>query len=427
MREPSRVLHVITGLGVGGAEQQLRLLLRSMPVAADVVTLTHPGAVADGIRADGVRVRHLGMRGNRDLTALPRLARLIRDGNYDLVHTHLYRACLYGRLAARLAGVRNVVATEHSLGDAAIEGRPLTAGTRGLYLATERLGRATVAVSATVAARLRAWGVAGDRIHVVPNGIDAARFRYEPAARAAARGHLGVPPGTTVVGGVGRLVPGKRFDRLLRACAPHPDVRLLLVGDGPERGALHRLARELGMADRVLMPGECPGAAAPATHDGRGSTPELPELLAAMDLFVSPSSEEAFGLSVLEALAAGLPVLHVTCPAIDDVPGAEAPSAYRVGGGTAQLAAALRVHLAARHGRQPVPGAVARYDIARTAEQLLEVYVRTISGSGPDAPVPALSAARRPAPLRPARSPLGGRDSASTRRARGAGTHRRAV
>ncbi len=99
-----RALHIITGLGVGGAEQQLRLLLRHLPVECDVVTLTNPGPVADGLRADGVRVVHLGMRGNRDLSAVGRLTRLIRDGRYDLVHTHLYRACVYGRIAARLAG-----------------------------------------------------------------------------------------------------------------------------------------------------------------------------------------------------------------------------------------------------------------------------------------------------------------------------------
>lgn len=66
-----KALHVITGLGVGGAEQQLRLLLRHLPFDCDVVTLTNPGAVADGLVDDGVRVTHLGMAGNRDLAALP--------------------------------------------------------------------------------------------------------------------------------------------------------------------------------------------------------------------------------------------------------------------------------------------------------------------------------------------------------------------
>ena len=68
-----KVLHVITGLGAGGAEQQLRLLLRHLPLCCDVVTLTNPGAVAAGIEADGTAVTHLGMNGNRDLSALPRV------------------------------------------------------------------------------------------------------------------------------------------------------------------------------------------------------------------------------------------------------------------------------------------------------------------------------------------------------------------
>ncbi|MEU1026628.1 glycosyltransferase, partial [Streptomyces sp. NPDC005904] len=176
-----RVLHVITGLGVGGAELQLRLLLRHLPADCDVVTLTDAGAVARGIVADGTHVTDLGMAGNRDVAVLPRLARIIRSGRYDAVHTHLYRACLYGRLAARAAGVRAVVATEHSLGDSQMEGRPLSAGVRALYLAGERLGRMTVAVSPAVGERLNRWGVPRPRIRVVPNGIDVDRFRYDPA------------------------------------------------------------------------------------------------------------------------------------------------------------------------------------------------------------------------------------------------------
>lgn len=112
-----RVLQVITGLGVGGAEHQLRLVLPRLAGEPAVVTLTNPGPVATAIRAAGIPVHDLGMRGNRDLTAIPRLAAFIRSGRFDVVHTRLYRACVYGRVAARLAGVRAVVATEHSLGD----------------------------------------------------------------------------------------------------------------------------------------------------------------------------------------------------------------------------------------------------------------------------------------------------------------------
>ncbi|MCX5147258.1 glycosyltransferase [Streptomyces sp. NPDC048550] len=407
-----RALHIITGLGVGGAEQQLRLLLRHLPMRCDVLTLTNPGPVAEGLRADGVRVVHLGMRGNRDLGALPRLVRFIRREQYDLVHTHLYRACVYGRLAARLAGVGATVATEHSLGEGEIEGRRLTAGVRALYLASERLGAATVAVSDSVAARLEEWGVPAARVHVVPNGIEAVRFRFDEGVRRATRARSGLPERAFVVGGVGRLVPGKRFDSLVRAVAALPGAHLLLAGDGPERAALRRLAAELGAQSRIHLLGERD----PLGDSADGRTSGIPALLAAMDVFVSPSREEAFGLAVVEALAAGLPVLHVTCPAIDDLPAAQAPGARRIGTGTEELVAALRGHMEAGARRLPPPPVVRRYDIARSADQLLAVYALALSARG-------AAASPAPAPRSPAgpQSPGCAMEPAAVRSAPGRG------
>ncbi|MEU9863971.1 glycosyltransferase [Streptomyces sp. NPDC047971] len=370
-----KVLHIITGLGIGGAEQQLRLLLRHLPVRSEVVTLTNPGAVADGIVADGVPVVHLGMAGNRDLGALPRLTGIVRRGRYDLVHTHLYRACVYGRIAARLAGVRAVLATEHSLGDSQIEGRPLSAGTRALYRATERLGTSTVAVSPSVARRLETWGVAASRVHVVPNGIERARFDHDENARRMTRKVLGLPEDAFVVGGVGRLVPGKRFDRLVRAVASVPRARLLLVGEGPERERLRALAGECGAAGRVLLAGACEDP--PSVTSGG---PGLPSLLAAMDAFVSTSPDESFGLAVVEALAAGLPVLYVACPAIDDLPPDAAPGARRIGTSVPELVSALCAVRDARPARLPQPEAARRYDIAHSARQLMSLYEQAVHG-----------------------------------------------
>jgi glycosyltransferase involved in cell wall biosynthesis len=389
-----KVLHIITGLDVGGAEQQLRLMLRRLPAHCEVVTLTAPGPVADGIEADGIPVTHLGMGGNRDLTAIPRLVRHIRKGGYDLVHTHLYRACVYGRIAARLAGVRAIVATEHSLGEAVIEGRRLTRSVRALYRATERLGSSTVAVSDTVAARLERWGVPEERIHVVPNGIEAHRFAYAPAARTATRARLGLPYDAFVVGGVGRLVPGKRFDVLVRAISELPDVHLLLAGEGPERETLLRTAAQFAAGNRIHLLGARGGAVGPAAdgEPGPGEDFGIPGLLAAMDIFVSPSSEEAFGLAVLEALAAGLPVLHGSCPAVDELPADQAPGARRVGPGAHELATAIRDVRRAGSGRLPVPPVVRRYDIGRSAEALTAVYELAVAkaraGGGATAPEP---------------------------------------
>jgi glycosyltransferase involved in cell wall biosynthesis len=369
-----RVLHVITGLGAGGAEQQLRLLLRHLPVESDVVTLTNPGAVADGLTADGVRVTHLAMGGNRDLGALPRLTAIVRRGRYDLVHTHLYRACLYGRVAARLAGVRAVVATEHSLGDSQMEGRPLTAGVRALYLLGERLGRATVAVSPTVAGRLVRWGVPEQRVAVVPNGIDLAAFAFDPAARHRTRTLLGLERDAFVIGGIGRLVPGKRFDVLIDALARLPsDCRLLLVGDGPQESALRLAARRAGVGERVVFAGERPYLA------DRSSGPDLPALASAMDVLAAPSTEEAFGLAVVEALAAGLPVRYASCPALEDLPPGTAPDAVRIPCDAGAFARALGEVRAAGPGPRTPADATRHYCVTRSAARLMEVYTAVLT------------------------------------------------
>jgi glycosyltransferase involved in cell wall biosynthesis len=351
-----RVLHVITGLAAGGAEQQLRDLLRHTRHDAEVVALTNAGVLAGEIRADGVPVTDLAMTGNTDLGALPRLTRLVRAGRYDLVHVHLYRACLYGRLAARLAGVRAVVATEHSLCDGMIEGRRADrAGVRALYLAAERLGRMTVAVSPTVAAQLSAWGVPRRRLTVIPNGIDAAAFAFDPDARDRVRARLGLAPGTPVVGSVGRLAAPKHAERLLEAVAGLDGVTLVLVGDGESRAGLERRARELGIAGRVVFTGE--------SRDVRA-------MYSAFDVFATASPRETFGLAVLEALAAGLPSVYVRCPAVEDR--TDVPGALRVASEPAALRAAIAEGLARRGPR--TPAAPPDYDIAAVARRVDELY-----------------------------------------------------
>jgi glycosyltransferase involved in cell wall biosynthesis len=360
-----RVLHVITGLAAGGAEHQLRLLLRRLPHDCEVAALRNPGVVAQALRADGIKVHEVAMTSNRDLAAVAGLRRLIRSGRFDLVHTHLYRACLYGRVAARLAGVRNVVATEHSLGDGVIEGRPATPGVRALYLATERLGKATIAVSGTVAGRLRAWGVPDRRIVVIPNGVDAGELGFDPRLRRAARERLGIAPDAVVVGGLGRLEPTKRFDRLIDAVRTVPGATLLLAGDGSARAGLEQFARQAGVAGRVVF---------------AGAVPHPREMLCAMDVLASPSDQETFGLAVLEALACGLPAIYAACPPLDEyaATGGAVPGARRLSRDPESLPRALRGELACLELRGrlrlPVPAVVAHYDTARLAASVSRLY-----------------------------------------------------
>ncbi|MFG2075322.1 glycosyltransferase [Nonomuraea maritima] len=359
-----KVLHVITGLAAGGAEQQLRSLLPHLRARCEVAVLTGRGALAEAIERTGVPVHHVGMRGNRDLRAVGRLARLMRRQRYDVVHTHLYRACVYGRLAARLARVPAIVATEHSIGREHIEGRRLTRPIRALYLASERLGHRTVAVSPSVVERLTAWGVPRRRMVVIPNGLDGAAFGFDPGLRRRAREDLGLATDTFVVGGVGRLEPVKRFDRLIAAMPSLGDTILLLVGSGSCEQRLREQTRALGVERRVRFAGE---------------SPHVRAMLSAMDVLVAPSAEETFGLAVVEALACGLPVLYDNCPAIDDLPPGSAPGAVRVP--PDRLAAEL-TRLAARPpARLAPPDAVRFYDVRRQADQLESLYQRLLGAT----------------------------------------------
>jgi glycosyltransferase involved in cell wall biosynthesis len=257
-----------------------------------------------------------------------------------------------------------------------MEGRALTAGVRALYLAGERLGSVTVAVSPTVAGRLERWGVPAPRIEIVPNGIDVARFRFDAARRTRTRRRLGLPEDAYVVGGIGRLTAGKRFDVLVRGLALLPrDHWLLLVGGGPGENVLRRTAHEAGVADRVLFTGERPGI-----PDGSPG-PGLPALTAAMDVLASPSPQEAFGLAVVEALASGLPVLYASCPAVEDLPARAAAGARRVRGGPDAYARAItEVRAGGPRPRTP-PDAAHHYCITRTAARLMDVYAAALSPS----------------------------------------------
>lgn len=365
----TRVAHVITGLSAGGAEQQL-LLLAGQEDDVTVVSLTDDGVVGEALRRGHVPVLVVGMRSNKDLRGLLRLSRLLRAGRFEVVHLHLFRALVHGALVARLAGVPMVVYTEHSLNDRLVEGRPVTAGVRLLYRLCTRLVDVVVAVSAPVRDRLREIGVRRP-IRVIANAADAARFRFDPAAREAARGELGLGPDEVAVAVVGRLFHAKAVDVALAAIVPLLDDRhrLLVVGTGPEHDALRTQADELcrvhGVTGRVSFLGE---------------RTDVPELLSAMDLVVSPSPEETFGLAVVEARLAGAPVVAVHCPAFD---GIDDHGLLRCGPDVADVRTALQAALSAP-GAHRVPPPIAlldRCDVTTLAAELHALYTDP-TGSG---------------------------------------------
>ncbi|MBS2538433.1 glycosyltransferase [Catenulispora sp. NF23] len=357
----TKVLHVITGLASGGAERQLATLLQHLPEECEVACLTEGGRVGERIRAGGFRVHDLRMPSNRDMASLMHLVKLVRDGGFDLVHTHLYRAHLYGRLAARMAGVRAIVATEHSLGRELIEGKPKDRlGVRGLYRASERMGRVTIAVSQAVADYLRAWRI--ERVEVIENGIDIREFRFDPNARTLVRKVLGIDTDAFVIGGVGRLDPDKHFEVLIEAACRIDGATALIVGAGPDRARLQRLANQL-MPGRVHF-----------TGDVGGGMLEIKDLLSAMDVFASPSPSETFGLAPLEAVACGLPAVYSDSPALDGLPGL-GDRVARVPSRPDAFVSALREAADLKPvDRCAPPGALERYGVAEQALHVSELY-----------------------------------------------------
>jgi glycosyltransferase involved in cell wall biosynthesis len=360
-----KVLHVITGLGVGGAEHQLRSILQHTRHESDVVSLYNPGPVADMIRADGGSVRDIGMTSNTQISALLRLRRLIRAGRYDVVHTHLYRSQIYARPAAWLAGAPVVLTTEHSIGETHIERRKMTSSVRGLYLASELFSDATIAVSDVVRERLIRWGVPARKITVIPNGLDTAALAFDPAARQRVREQFGISPDTYVIGALGRLDPNKRIDLMVEAALPVLGERckILVIGRGEDQARVEAAVARLGAAGHVIFGGFQSDTAA---------------MMAAFDLYVMTSAQETFGLSVLEAMASGLPVLYTVCPALD---GIQTSQARQVTGSVEALGPEIRKAVEAGPLAREADHAVfERYGMESVVRRIDDLYEQILAG-----------------------------------------------
>lgn len=360
-----KVLHVITGLDAGGAELQLAMILRRTRHESDVVTLYNPGPVAEMIRAQGTPVRNIGMNSNTEPAALLRLRRIIKEGRYDVVHTHLYRAQIYARPAARLAGTPVVLTTEHSIGETHIERRKMTRAVQALYLASERFSDATIAVSDIVKDRLVRWGVRPGKITVIPNGVDTEELGFDPAARGRARAQFGIAPDAYVIGALGRLDPNKRVDLTMEAAAPMlgEQCKILVIGRGEDQARLEAAARRLGVTEHVIF---------------GGYQSDTTAMLSSFDLYVAASVQETFGLSVLEALASGLPVLYTTCPALD---GIQTERARMVAGTADALRDEIRKELETGPRERVADSKVFdRYGIESVVSRIDDLYERVLAG-----------------------------------------------
>jgi glycosyltransferase involved in cell wall biosynthesis len=278
-----RVVHVTPGLEVGGLEKLLVEFARHADrrqFHLHFVSLSNPGLLAGDIQALGWPVTALEQPQGLRPSLIVRLARLFRQLRADIVHTHDDRANIYGAPAARLAGVPVVLHTRHH------QGSQLTPRQRWLIRAVSLADSRFVCISHDSARWAARQGIPRGKLRVVHNGIDTDRFTFTGPD----------PAGYAVF--VGRLVPEKDIGTLLQAVAlltcTLPDFRLLIAGDGPERGSLQQRTEQLGLGERVAF---------------LGNVREVPALLARARLFVLSSLTEGISLTLLEAMARGLPVV----------------------------------------------------------------------------------------------------------------------
>jgi glycosyltransferase involved in cell wall biosynthesis len=302
-RAPLRVVQVAGSGDVGGGERYLEILARRVDRTRFGLEVVVPegGRLRGQLEALGIPVSRVNLGRLVDPGAVRRLAALLRARGPAVVQSHGARSNFYTRLACGLAGGCVHVATVHN----ALRDYPVSAPRRLLYQALDRW---TVPLSARVVCVAEALARDyGRRALVIPNGVELERF--DPARVSGApsreRWGLGAAP---VVGFVGRLTLQKDPETWLRALARLrplvPGVRGLVVGDGPLRGSLEALARALGLGEVCRFV---------------GARPDVPELLAAMDVFVLSSVSEGVPFAVLEAMAMERAVVATAVSGVPEV------------------------------------------------------------------------------------------------------------
>lgn len=311
-----RVLRIITRLNIGGPATHVVLADRGLRARGWETLLVHGDVEPDEAEVDlasiDLPVRRLHslrrpIRPAADARAFASVVATIHEYRPHVIHTHLSKAGLIGRAAAIATSRAVRIHTFHGT----IFGGYFGSTMSGSIVRAERvLGHHTHRVIALGPMQrdelVRERIAPSARIAIVPLGLDLSRF--EGIERAAARATLGVAPGATVVAAIGRLVPIKRIDRLVEAFAlarvQAPSLELWLIGDGSERRALETLAASLGLSSAIRFV---------------GWSDATPVWYAASDIIALTSEREGTPLALIEAAAAGRPVVAMAAGGVADV------------------------------------------------------------------------------------------------------------
>jgi len=363
--KPLRLLHIVKNLPTGGIQRQLLELLRRYDrkrVLPLVCSIKDKGQIGMEIETLGVEVICLDRpKEGFDLFALIDLYKLIKEREIQIVRTHSFKANLHGIIAARMAGVPCIVASVHNVYE---KERERNFGRRISNRCLSNYADKIVAVSNAVKSDIMKYdGIAGEKVEIIYNGIDIDKFKS--SAGSPVRERLGIPQGIPVIGTVGRLHPQKGQKYLLGAVSvlknKFPALRLLLVGDGPLRKELEDYAETLGITENVLF---------------LGMRRDIPELLSAMDIFVFPSLWEGLGNVLIEAMAAGKPVVATDIPPVREIVTSE-DSGFLVPPADSQaLAEAIALILEDSALREALGEAAAERSAFFSVDRTVSAYIR---------------------------------------------------
>jgi glycosyltransferase involved in cell wall biosynthesis len=299
-----RLLFIITGLSTGGAEMMLLKLLERISrtrFSPSVITLTDPGELADRIKAIGAPVTSAGfVRGVFSPLAFWHLTARIREMKPDIVHTWMYHADLIGGLAARLAGVQKVVWCLRNSDLSKEKTRFSTRLTAHLCARLSPFIPRHIISCSDAALRIHStMGYKAEKMSVIHNGFDLSRFKPDSKARHRIRAELAIPEDAAIIGLIGRFDPQKNHAGFFTAAGllrkRFPQMHFLLAGSG------------VNFQNAVLQEAMKQNQVNAHTHL-LGLRPDIPEIMAALDILASASSYgEAFPNALGEAMASGVP------------------------------------------------------------------------------------------------------------------------
>ncbi|HJR76036.1 MAG TPA: glycosyltransferase family 4 protein [Nitrospiraceae bacterium] len=335
-----RVCHIAHGDLWAGAEVQLAALLEALahyPMWELSAIVLNEGRLAHEIQKIGIPVTVLSERRYNSLALFMKIVAQLRQQRPAILHTHKYKDNVLGACAAAAVGIPAVVRVVHGMTEPF---HGIAYVKMMIYEFVDRLITATkvgkvIAVSSNIEDTLRKLYGARKvvRIH---NGINLKQVMVRQD-RASVRGELAIGPDDYAIGTVGRLTPVKGHDVLLRAASclmkKIPNIKVLIVGDGPLMPALKQLARELDMEKKVIL---------------AGKRYDIYDLVNCMDVFVLPSIHEGIPMSLLEAMALGRPVVASRVGGIPEVISHETHGLLVPAGDSNALAEGCRRFLADR-------------------------------------------------------------------------------